>query len=80
MSHATIVEPTGVPHKIEMSNPNVAQITEKAAEQIITDLKLLKMRIAEIAGKITNAEINREPTRFMARTIINAVIIAIIKL
>ena len=56
------------------------QTTETAAEQIVTERKLLKTLIAERAGKITRAEIKREPTRFIARTIITAIIIAITRL
>lgn len=79
-SAATIVEPTGVPAKIEIKSPETEQKTLTIAEQIITDLKLLKTRIAEIAGKITSALINREPTKFIARTMITAIIIAIARL
>ncbi len=80
MSIATIVEPTGVPDKIAMINPLAVQNTEIKAEQRVTLLKLLKILMAERAGKITKAEISREPTRFMAKTIIIAVMIAIIML
>lgn len=80
ISAATIVEPTGVPARIAINIPKTAQITEIIAEQIVTDLKLLKTRIAEIAGKITKAEINREPTRFIARTIMTAIKMAITRL
>lgn len=79
-SAATIVLPTGVPAKIEIKRPAVEQITEMTAEQIVTERKLLKILIAERAGKITSAEIKRDPTRFMARTIITAIIIAITRL
>jgi len=47
-----MVEPTGVPARIEARSPTTVHTTEKAAEKIITDLKLLKSRIAESAGKI----------------------------
>lgn len=79
-SAATIVLPTGVPAIIAISKPETEQITEITAEQIVTERKLLKIRIAERAGKITNAEISSEPTRFIAKTIITAMIIAITKL
>ena len=79
-SAATIVEPTGVPARIEIKRPAIEQTTETAAEQIVTERKLLKTLIAERAGKITRAEIKREPTRFIARTIITAIIIAITRL
>ena len=80
MSTATIVLPTGVPAIIEIRRPATEQTTEIIAEQIVTDLKLLKILIALRAGKITRAEIKREPTRFIARTIIIAIIIAITRL
>ena len=80
MSTATIVEPTGVPARIETSIPSEAQVTDKHAEQTVTDLKLLKTRIEDNAGKITRAEISKEPTKFIARTIITAMITAISKL
>ena len=60
--------------------PDNAQITEIIAEQMITLRKLLNTRIAESAGKIINADINREPTKFIAKTIIKAVITAIRRL
>ena len=80
MSAATIVLPTGVLARIEITRPATAHKTEIIAEQIVTDLKLLKMRIAERAGKITSAEMSREPTRFIASTIITAIIMAITRL
>ena len=52
MSTATIVEPTGVPARIETSIPSEAQVTDKHAEQIVTDLKLLKTRIEDNAGTL----------------------------
>lgn len=75
-----MVEPTGVPARIEARSPTTVHTTENAAEKIITDLKLLKSRIAESAGKIINAEIRSEPTRFIASTIITAMVTAIKKL
>ena len=76
----TIVEPTGVPPTTEINKPEAEQTTEIIAEHIVTDLKLLKIRIALKAGKITRAEIKSDPTRFMASTIIIAIIIAITRL
>lgn len=76
----TIVAPVGVDNNTERIIPAAAQITEIIDEQIVTLLKLLKIRIAESAGKIISADTSSEPTRFMARTIIIAVMIAIIKL
>lgn len=79
-SAATIVEPTGVPAKIEIKSPEIEQIDESTAEQIVTERKLLKILIAERAGKIIKAEIKSEPTRFIASTIITAMMIAITRL
>ena len=75
-----MVLPTGVPAKIEMRRPDIEHITEMRAEQIVTERKLLKTLIAERAGNITRAEIRREPTRFIARTIITAMMIAMTRL
>ena len=79
-SAATIVLPTGVPASIDMRSPVTEHTTDTTAEQIVTERKLLNTRIAERAGKITRAEIKSEPTRFIARTIITAMIIAITRL
>ena len=65
---------------IEISIPDSAQITDTIAEQTVTDLKVLNTRIEDNAGKITNAEIKSEPTRFIASTITAAIITAIIRL
>ena len=80
MSAATIVLPTGVPARIAIKSPAIAHPTEMIAEQIVTEKKLLKSLIAEIAGKITRAEMSREPTRFIASTIITAMMMAIARL
>ena len=80
ISATTIVEPTGVPARIEMIIPKKVQTTERIAEHIVTDLKLLKTLIAESAGKMISADIRSEPTRFIARTIITAIMTAIRKL
>ena len=79
-STATIVDPTGVPARIEITIPKPAHITENTAEKIVTVLKLLNSLMADKAGKITSAEISSDPTRFMARTIITAIITAIRRL
>lgn len=79
-STATMVLPTGVPARIEIISPREEAVTEKIAELMVTCLKLLNTLMAERAGKITRAEIKREPTRFIARTIITAIIMAIIRL
>lgn len=76
----TMVAPTGVEANIEMKIPTAEQITEITAEAKITARKLLKILIAERAGKIIKAEIKREPTKFIANTITEAVITAINKL
>ena len=80
ISATTIVGPTGVPATIEANIPIAVQHTDNIAAQIVTDLNDLKMRIALKAGKMINAEINNDPTRFIAKTIITAVTMAITKL
>ena len=79
MSAITIVDPTGVLQMIERTIPASAQNTERIAENIVTDLKLLKILIADNAGKITSADTRSEPTRFIARTIMTAMTVAITK-
>jgi len=79
-STTTIVAPAGVDARIEIKIPMVAHITEITAEQIITFLKLLNTLIADIAGNIISADVSSAPTRFIASTIIIAVIIATIRL
>ena len=80
MSAKTMVGPTGVPAIMEAKIPTAVQTTDKIAEQIVTDLNDLKILIALSAGKIINAEINNEPTKFIAKTIMTAVTTAINKL
>ena len=65
---------------MEMINPVTEHSTEIIAEEIVTDLKLLKSFMEQRAGKITSAEIKREPTRFIASTTIIAMITAIKRL
>ena len=65
---------------MESKSPIVEQTVEKITEKSVTDLKLLKILIAERAGNIRRAEIKSEPTRFIARTIIIAVTIEIVRL
>ena len=60
--------------------PTPAHITEITAEHMITLRKLLKRRIADSAGKIISADISSEPTRFIASTMMSAVIMAISRL
>ena len=76
----TIVDPIGVPARIDTIMPKVAQTTEINAETIVTDKKLLWTLMAEIAGKITSAEMRSEPTRFIANTMMTAIKVAIIRL
>ena len=73
ISAKTIVGPTGVPAIIEAMMPMAVHTTEIIAEQMVTDLKDLNIRILLKAGKIINAEINNEPTKFIAKTMIMAV-------
>lgn len=80
MSVATIVEPTGVPAKIDTRIPTVAQTTDRQTEHTVTLKKVRNIRIADSAGNITSAEISSEPTKFMASTMITAVLTAISRL
>ena len=80
MSISTIVDPIGVPAIIDIRIPKTEHITDIIAEPITTHLKLLKIRIVDKAGKIISAEVSNEPTNFIAKTIIIAIITAIIKL
>ena len=75
-----MVEPTGVPARMEMRIPTAAHSTDTTAEKTVTLKKLLHSRMAERAGKIINAEISREPTKFMASTMMTAITTAISKL
>ena len=72
ISTATIVAPVGVAKSRDKISPSAEQTTAKIAEKMVTDLKLLKIRIADNAGKTTSAEIKSEPTKFIAITIITA--------
>ena len=58
-SHATIVEPTGVPNKMAIRRPTTAQMTEKIAAMTVTFLKLLDSLIADSAGKTSKAVIKK---------------------
>ena len=80
ISADTIVEPTGVSAKIEIIMPEKAQSRDIITEQIITLRKLLKTLIAESAGKIMRADISRDPTKFIAMTIITAITTAMSRL
>ena len=80
MSAATIVEPTGVPARMATTIPVREQTTEITAAATVTEKKLLKNRMAESDGNTTSAETSNAPTRFMARTMIAAMMIAIRRL
>ena len=80
MSATTIVGPTGVEKSIAHKIPDIAHTHEITAEQMTTPLKERTTRIAESAGNISNAEMRSEPTKFIARTMIIAVITAINRL
>lgn len=77
ISIPTIVEPTGVPARIDTTIPIAADKTEKIDENITTLLNFLNNFIADKAGKIISADVRSEPTKFIARTIIMAMTIAI---
>lgn len=80
MSVATMVDPTGVPARIDNNIPVIAQRTDIITEHTVTLRNVLNIRMADNAGKITRAEIKSDPTRFIASTIITAVITAIRRL
>ncbi len=75
-----MVEPTGVDINIDTIMPTNAHRTEIIPEQITTPLKFRIILIEDNAGKIIKAEINRERTKFIDKTIITAMTIAIRKL
>ena len=80
MLQTTMVGPTGVENIIAERMPTRAQETETTVESITTSLKVLATRIDASAGKITSADISNEPTRFIASTMMTAVMTAISKL
>lgn len=75
-----MVEPTGVEKAIDNIIPDKAANTDIILDNITTILKLFTNLIVESAGNITKADINKEPTKFIPKTIIIAIIIAISKL
>ena len=79
MSAQTIVDPTGVPYRMDTRIPIKVHTTEKTAEQIVTDRKLLNTRIAASAGKMINADTKSDPTSFIETTMITAMMTAINK-
>ena len=80
ISVATIVDPTGVPISMERMIPKNAQNTESIAEKTVTLLNVLNILMDESAGKITSAEMRSDPTRFIASTMMTAMITAIRRL
>ena len=72
--------PAGVSAIMEMQIPKSAQTAERMAEKITTALKFLNILMAEMAGNIISAVINREPTKRIAKTMTIAVTDAIKKL
>ena len=76
----TIVAPVGVSINIDRMIPKSAQTTDNIAEKTVTERKLLKILIEDSAGKMTSADTRREPTRFIASTMMTAIIVAITKL
>lgn len=80
MLQTTMVGPTGVENIIAENIPPTAQSDDITVERITTRLKVLQTRIDASVGKITSADINSEPTRFIAKTIITAVTTAISRL
>ena len=79
-SIATTVAPTGVPARTDARIPANAQTTESTAEYVVTAQNVWKTRMADSAGKITKAEIKSDPTRFIASTIMTAMMTASIRL
>ena len=75
-----MVAPTGVPHMIDPVMPSTAQTTDSAAEHMVTRRKSSQILMADKAGNMTRADTSRDPTRFMARTMMTAMITAIIRL
>ena len=77
ISTATIVAPTGVELSKAKTSPIEEHITLIIPELTTTALKFLNTLIDDKAGKITSAEISKDPTKFIANTTITAVITAI---
>lgn len=80
MFTTTIAAPTGVEVSKDAIIPVKEEAIEMTAEETTTFLKLPNSLIAETAGKTINADVRREPTRFIAKTITIAQITAINKL
>ena len=73
----TTVAPVGVSKEKEIIIPAKKQNSETTTELIITERKLLKIRIEVRDGKIINAEISSVPIILIPITIVNAVKTAI---
>lgn len=69
----TTLAPAGVEYKKETVIPIKKHATEIIPEEIITRLKLLKIRIEVKAGKIIKLEINIVPIILIPSTIVIAV-------
>ena len=69
--------PTGEPTSTEIKSPIPVHTTEKTADDIVTDRKLLNTHIEASAGNTTSADIRSEPTRFIANTTIKAIFTAV---
>ena len=76
----TTVAPTGVENSMDRLMPITDAATAMTAEAMMTFLKLENRRMAVNDGKTIRADVRRAPTRFMANTIIIAVITAISRL
>lgn len=68
-----ILAPVGVLTCAERINPITKFITPMMAADIITDLKLLKIRIAMMVGKIIKPEMSKAPIRRIPKTTTTAV-------
>ena len=91
---APTAAPTAEPTKAPTADPTEAPTAEPTAEPVAQSEEPVQEEnpvlasaydgaqalIADSAGKITSAEISREPTKFIASTIITAVITAISRL
>ncbi len=72
-----MLAPHGVFAAYEMNIPRINVTTEMTAEQIVTDRKLLKIRIEQSAGKMIRLEISILPISRIPITIVTAVSSAI---
>ena len=69
----TMLAPHGVSAAYEINIPIMNVTTETTAEQIVTDLKLLKILIEHSAGKMIRLEISILPISRIPITIVTAV-------